>query len=84
MKIKMIKINKKIIFSDKLPPKIIAEISCNHMGNKNLLIKHLLAAKKAGADLVKIQTYEAEDITCKIKNKNFNLVLTLKTLDRLY
>jgi len=73
MKIKMIKINKKIIFSDKLPPKIIAEISCNHMGNKNLLIKHLLAAKKAGADLVKIQTYEAEDITCKIKNKNFKI-----------
>jgi len=67
----MIKINKKIFFSEKLPPKIIAEISCNHMGNKKLLIKHILAAKKAGADLVKIQTYEAKDITCNIKNNSF-------------
>ena len=30
-----IEINKKLIFSDKGPPKIIAEISANHCGNKN-------------------------------------------------
>lgn len=76
-----IKINKKLLFTYKKPPLLIAEISANHNGNKNLFLKHILEAKKSGADLVKIQTYEPEDITVKklnfqIKNgiwKNTNL-----------
>lgn len=66
----MIKINKNIIFNENDPPKIIAEISCNHCGSKSLFLKHILKAKKCGADLVKIQTYEAEDM---VVNKKFKI-----------
>jgi pseudaminic acid synthase len=47
------------------PPKIIAEISGNHNGSKELFLKHILSAHKNGADFVKIQTYEPIDITLK-------------------
>lgn len=66
----MIKINKNIAFHDNGPPKLIAEISCNHCGSKSLFLKHILKAKKYGADLIKIQTYEAEDM---VVNKNFKI-----------
>ena len=67
---KKIKINNKLSFSQNYPPLIIAEISCNHGGNKNNLIKHIDAANKFGADLIKIQTYEAGDITSPKKIKH--------------
>ena len=57
--------------SQKVRPKIIAEISCNHCGNKSLFLKHIVAAKNYGADFVKIQTYEPDDMTIKSKNKKF-------------
>ena len=57
-----IKINKQLFFSKELRPKIIAEISGNHCGNKKLFLKHIIEAKKSGADLVKIQTYEPQDL----------------------
>ena len=69
----MIKINSKLNFSYYERPKIIAEISGNHKGSFALLKKHLLSAKKNGADLVKIQTYEPKDITFKKVNKYFSL-----------
>ena len=69
----MIKINKNLIFSNNDRPKIIAEISGNHNGSKSLCIKHILNAKKNGADLVKIQTYEPKDITFKNVKKYFKL-----------
>ena len=69
----MIKINSKIKFSYAERPKIIAEISGNHNGSFSLLKKHLLSAKKNGADLVKIQTYEPEDITFRNVKKYFKL-----------
>ena len=34
---------------------------------------HIKSAKKAGADLVKIQTYEPQDITIKSYQKNFKI-----------
>ena len=70
---KKIKINNKLSFSQNYPPLIIAEISCNHGGNKNNLIKHIDAANKFGADLIKIQTYEADDITSPKKNETFKI-----------
>ena len=80
-----IKINKKLIFTYKKPPLLIAEISANHKGNKNLFLKHILEAKKSGADLVKIQTYEPEDITAKKLNfKIKNGIWRKKTLWNLY
>jgi sialic acid synthase SpsE len=63
-----IKIGKNIIISKKTRTLIIAEISANHCGSKSNFLKHIIEAKKNGADFVKIQTYEPEDM---IINKKF-------------
>ncbi len=60
-------------FSYKKPPLIIAEISGNHNGNKSRFLKLIEKACKSGADLIKIQTYEADDITLKNNNSNFRI-----------
>ena len=62
-----IQINKKLVFDYNKPPNIIAEISGNHNGNKKRFLDLIKSAHKNGADLVKIQTYEPEDITLKKK-----------------
>ena len=68
---KAIKIKDNIIISNNHKCFIVAEISANHSGNLNILKKTMLAAKKAGANAVKIQTYEANTMTLKVKNKHF-------------
>ncbi len=68
-----IKINKKLSISDKSPPIIIAEISGNHSGKKSLFLKHIKSAAKNGADMIKIQTYEPEDITLNQRKKKFKI-----------
>lgn len=51
-------------------PFIIAEISANHCGSKEIFLKTIKAAHKSGVDLIKIQTYEPLDITVpKINNR---------------
>ena len=52
---------------------IVAEMSGNHGGSYSRAVKILYAAKKAGADMVKIQTYEPEDITINSRKKNFKI-----------
>ena len=69
----MIKINKDLIFSYTKKPKIIAEISGNHNGSKKKFLKLIKSAFLNGADLVKIQTYEPDDITLNNKNNNFKI-----------
>lgn len=66
-----ININKKLSFDTSNRPLIIAEISGNHNQNKSKFLDHIKSAHKNGADLIKIQTYQPEDITLKSKNKNF-------------
>ena len=66
-----IKINRKILISKNKAPVIVAEISGNHNGKKSLFLKHIKAAAKAGADMIKIQSYEPKDITINQKNKHF-------------
>ena len=68
-----IKIKNNLFFDDQKPPLTIAEISSNHDGDKKKFIKHISLAKKAGCELVKIQTYEADDLTIKTTNKKFIL-----------
>ena len=68
---KSIKITNKIAISNNHRCFVVAEISANHSGNLNILKKTMLAAKKAGADAIKIQTYEADTITLKAKNRHF-------------
>ena len=47
---------------------------CSCMNSKSLFLKHIIQAAKNGADLIKIQTYEAKDITIKnIKVGKLNL-----------
>ena len=67
-----IKIRNKYI-ENNLSPSLIAEISCNHCGNKKLFLKHILMAKRSGADFVKIQTYEPEDMTIKSNDRKFKV-----------
>lgn len=69
----MLKITKNIVFSYSTRPKIIAEISGNHNGSFKKMKQLIMAAKRSGADLVKIQTYEPKDITFKEVKKHFNL-----------
>ena len=64
-----IKINKKTSINRR--PLIIAEISGNHKGSKKLFLDHIREASKCGADLIKIQTYEPQDITIKSSKKKF-------------
>lgn len=50
---------------------IIAEMSANHCGDKELARRIILAAKNAGADAVKVQTYTADTITIDCRNEEF-------------
>ena len=68
-----INISKKIKIAKKNRPLIVAEISGNHNGNKKSFLQHIKIAKKAGADLIKIQTYEPSDITIRSKDKKFQI-----------
>ena len=67
-----ISVTKKISIGKKKRPLIIAEISGNHNGDKKSFW-HTLNQQKAGADLIKIQTYEPQDITIKSYKKNFKI-----------
>ena len=52
---------------------IIAELSANHNGSIKTAIETIRAAKRAGADAIKLQTYTPDTITLKSKNKDFLL-----------
>ncbi len=61
----------KKIFDKTAPPVLIAEISANHCGSIIKAKKLILAAKKNGADLVKLQTYEPRNMTINSSQKDF-------------
>ena len=50
---------------------IVAEMSANHNGNKQLAIETIRAAKRAGADAIKMQTYTADTITLDCDKPDF-------------
>ena len=52
---------------------IIAELSANHGGNLETAIETVKAAKRAGADAIKLQTYTADTITLDVKNSFFKI-----------
>ena len=67
---------------------IIAELSANHNGNLEIAIETIKAAKKAGADAIKLQTYTPDTLTIDCDNEYFQIAQgTLwdgKTLYELY
>ena len=52
---------------------IIAELSANHNGSKQIALDSIRAAKKAGADAIKIQTYTADTLTLNCDAPDFRL-----------
>ncbi len=52
---------------------IIAELSANHQGSMETAIKTIQAARQAGADAIKLQTYTPDTITLNVKNDYFKL-----------
>lgn len=59
--------------SSKSAPSIIAEISANHDGSIESIKRSISGAHEAGADLVKIQSYIPEQITCPSHDKHFQI-----------
>lgn len=55
------------------PPFIVAEMSCNHLGSMERGKEIIRAAKEAGADAVKIQTYTADSITLDGPQDHFQI-----------
>ena len=52
---------------------IIAELSANHGGDIDIARQTIKAAKRAGADAIKLQTYTADTITLNVKNDYFKI-----------
>jgi pseudaminic acid synthase len=52
---------------------IIAELSANHNGSLETAIETIRAAKRAGADAIKFQTYTADTMTIDVKADDFML-----------
>ena len=52
---------------------IIAELSANHGGSLDIAKETVRAAKRAGADAIKLQTYTADTITLDVKTDLFKI-----------
>ena len=61
------------IIGDGHPAYIIAEMSANHAGSMERALELIHAAKDAGADCVKIQTYTADTMTSDCHNEYFQI-----------
>ena len=67
-----IEISNKKIGPDE-PVFIVAELSANHLQKFDLAVKTIKAAKEAGADAIKLQTYTPDTITIDCDNDYFKI-----------
>lgn len=63
---------------------IIAELSANHNGSIETAIETIKAAKRAGADCIKFQTYTADTITINCNKEDFFIKGTIWDGSNLY
>lgn len=63
---------------------IIAELSANHNGSLETAIETIRAAKRAGADCIKLQTYTADTLTINCDNEDFIIKDTIWSGRKLY
>ena len=63
---------------------IIAELSANHNGSIEIAIETIKAAKRAGADCIKLQTYNADTITIDSSKDDFIIKDTVWNGENLY
>ncbi len=59
------------IVSDKKPPLVILEISANHQNSKKKIFSLIDKAKEIGAEAIKFQTFNLEDMTLNSNSKEF-------------
>jgi pseudaminic acid synthase len=67
-----IEINGRLIGPGK-PVYLIAEMSANHNQDFDQAVKIIRAAKEAGADAIKLQTYTPDTMTIPVKNEFFQI-----------
>ncbi len=70
---RQIKLTSNRIIGENKPAYIIAEMSANHAGSKDRALEIIHAAKKAGADCVKVQTYTPDTMTINSEKKWFQI-----------
>src|SRR5690606_9535797 len=70
--------------NDESPVFIIAELSANHNGSIDTAIETIRAAKRAGADCIKLQTYTADTITIDSNKEDFLIKGTIWNGKNLY
>lgn len=61
------------VIDENSPAFIIAEMSANHMMDYDRAVEIIKAAKEAGADAIKLQTYTPDTITIDCDNKYFQI-----------
>lgn len=64
--------------------KIIAEVSSNHLGNMDLAVKHIEEAAKAGADIVKFQSWQAKTLIDSWPDRQYYENAELKDDDHIF
>lgn len=62
-----------IQIGEKLPVFIVTELSANHLQKFDNAVKIIKAAKEAGADAIKLQTYTPDTITIDCNNEYFQI-----------